>query len=167
MGHPPCSERPTARERGAALVELAIALPVLTMLLLGTFTSGMAVNDDLQLTHAAREGARYGATVPDGETFSSGTWADNVQAMVVVRFGDDLSSSGVCVALVEGASATPLSAGHTTESDGTRCFDDSASGVVDARVQVAVEKSATIDTGLFATDIDLSSQATAKHESNG
>lgn len=149
------------------MVEFAIVLPLLVMLLLGTFTSGLALNDDLQLTHAAREGARYGATVPDDETFASGTWADNVQAMVIVRFGGGLTSSGVCVALVDGISATPLSAAHTTKSDGTHCFDDSASGVTDARVQVAVGKSATINTGLFATDVGLSSQATAKHESNG
>ena len=149
------------------MVELALATPVLMVLLLGTITSALALNDDIQLTHAAREGARHGATVPYDEVFSSGTWASNVRSVVVERFGAGLSTSGVCVALVEGSPPTPLSAEHTTRGDGTACYDDSGSGVTDARVQVTASKASEIDTGFYSYALNLSSEATAAHESNG
>jgi hypothetical protein len=149
------------------MVELALAMPVLMVLLLGTVTSALALNDDIQLTHAAREGARYGATVPYDEVFSSGTWAGNVRLVAVERFGTGLAASDVCVALVEGSSPTPLSADHTTRGDGTACYDDSASGVTDARVQVTAGKASEIDTGFYSFPLNLSSEAVARHESNG
>lgn len=45
-------------ERGATAVELALLLPVLIMILVGTFEFGLAYNNYLAITHAAREGAR-------------------------------------------------------------------------------------------------------------
>jgi hypothetical protein len=149
------------------MVELALALPILMALLLGTITSALALNDDIQLTHAAREGARYGATVPYDEVFGSGTWATNIRSVVIERFGEGLSTGDVCVALVDASPATPLSADHTTKSDGTACFDDSGSGVTDARVQVTAGKASSIDTGFYSFPLDLSSEAAARHESNG
>ena len=44
--------------RGAALVELAFALPILIMLLVGMVSAGIAYNHQLALTHSAREGGR-------------------------------------------------------------------------------------------------------------
>ena len=158
---------PTDRERGAALVELALAMPVLVMLLLGTVTSALALNDNLQLTHAAREGARYGAAIPDDQSFTSGTWAENVRDLVLERFGDGLTAGDVCVALVVGSPPTPLSAAHTTDASGTACYDDSVAGLTEARVQVTVGKDAVIETGFASFDSRLTSEATAKHESNG
>lgn len=154
-------------EHGAALVEFALALPILVALLLGTVTSGLALNDDMQLTHSAREGARYGATIPDDETFASGTWAENVRDIVVDRFGGDLTTSDVCVALVSASPPVPLSASHTTDAGGNACYDDSSSGITDARVQVTAELDAVIETGFVTLDFTLESEATAKHESNG
>jgi hypothetical protein len=52
-----------SRERGQALVEFALILPILAMLLLGTITGGFALNQKQQMNHAVREGARYAATV--------------------------------------------------------------------------------------------------------
>lgn len=135
--------------------------------MLGTITSGLALNDDLQLTHAAREGARYGATVPDIEVFATGNWATNVRTVVIERFGTGLPAADVCVALVSGSPPSPISASHTTNGDGTACYSDAGSGVTDARVQVTVEKDSFIDTVLWRHDIVLESEATAKHESNG
>ena len=161
--------RPTGetRERGAALVELALAMPVLVMLLLGTVTSALALNDNLQLTHAAREGARHGAAIPDDQTFTSGTWAENVRDLVLERYGNGLSAGDVCVALVVGSPPAPLSASHTTDAGGNACYDDSAAGLTDARVQVTVAKDSVIETGFASFDARLTSEATAKHESNG
>lgn len=142
-------------------------MPVLVALLLGTITTGFAVNDDLQLTHATREGARYGASVPEDEVFASGTWAENVRTLAIERFGSGLASSDVCVSLVLGNPGTPLSASHTTKGDGTACYDDSAGGIADLRVQVTAALPATIDAALYTYNLTLSSEATARHESNG
>lgn len=48
-------------ERGATAVEFALVLPVLIMILVGTFEFGLAYNNYLAITHAAREGARMAA----------------------------------------------------------------------------------------------------------
>ncbi len=154
-------------DEGAALVEFALILPFLLVVMLGTITSGFALNDDIQLTHSAREGARYGATVPEDETFTTGTWATNVRRVVVARFGGGITAKDVCVSLVVGSPATPLSASHTTDPGGAACYDDSAAGVSAARVQVTASKDVTIDTGLYSVDVTLDAEAVAQHESNG
>lgn len=154
-------------DRGGALLELALVMPFLVMLLLGTVTSALTLNEDLQLTHAAREAARYGAAIPDDQTFTTGTWAENVRTLAIERHGDGLTASDVCVALVTGSPPTALSAAHTTATGGGACFDDSSTGITDARVQVTVTQDAAIETGFATFDVDLSSEATAKHESNG
>lgn len=45
-------------ERGAAAVEFALILPLLTVLLFGIIEFGRAYNAQVTLTHAVREGAR-------------------------------------------------------------------------------------------------------------
>lgn len=49
------------RERGQAMTEFAIVLPVFLLLLLGIAQLGIAFNNYIQLTDAVRAGARYGA----------------------------------------------------------------------------------------------------------
>jgi Flp pilus assembly protein TadG len=51
--------RSTLRERGAAAVELALVLPILLVIILGILDFGLYYYNDLQLTHAARDAARY------------------------------------------------------------------------------------------------------------
>jgi Flp pilus assembly protein TadG len=48
-------------DRGAAAVEFALLLPVLIAILLGIIEFGLAFNSQLQVTNAAREGARAAA----------------------------------------------------------------------------------------------------------
>lgn len=56
------------REKGAAMVEFAIVLPVLLLLVFGIIEFGRAYNTQLTLTHAAREGVRaYAITQDQGE----------------------------------------------------------------------------------------------------
>jgi hypothetical protein len=50
---------------GQAVVELAVSLPILLLLILGLINLGMLVNTQINLTQAAWEGARAGATVAD------------------------------------------------------------------------------------------------------
>jgi Flp pilus assembly protein TadG len=49
------------RDRGAAAVEFALLLPVLLMLVFGIVDFGRALNAQITLTQAAREGARLAA----------------------------------------------------------------------------------------------------------
>jgi len=53
--------RSAARDRGAAAVELALLLPVLLLLVFGIIDFGRALNAQITLTQAAREGARIAA----------------------------------------------------------------------------------------------------------
>jgi Flp pilus assembly protein TadG len=50
-----------ARERGAAAVEFALLLPVLLLLVFGIVDFGRALNAQITLTQAAREGVRLAA----------------------------------------------------------------------------------------------------------
>jgi len=51
-------------ERGQSLVELAITLPILVLLLLGTLDFGMAIFSYSMLRDSAQEGAFYGSFNP-------------------------------------------------------------------------------------------------------
>ena len=72
--------RPRRGESGQALVEVAIALPILLALLIGIFEFARAYNVKQVITNAAREGARE-AVLPSATT----TVVDSV---VDARLGD-------------------------------------------------------------------------------
>jgi Flp pilus assembly protein TadG len=50
---------------GQGIVELALAVPVMLLLMLGTIDIGRVFFDYIELRNAAREGAGYGARLPD------------------------------------------------------------------------------------------------------
>lgn len=164
-------------DNGASLVEFALILPVFIMLLLGLFSGGFALNEKQQMTHAAREGARYAATISADQEFadldgdgSPDRWAQVVRDLIVNRSTGSLGSANICVALVEGDSPTAaVSSDHTTRTDGGVCIDDQfyrdETDDVGRRIQVTAEKPATIQLGLFgAYDVTLSVDATARSE---
>ncbi len=55
------------RESGSATVEFALVLPLLLFVLLASVEVVVVARTQLQLGHAAREGAREAATTPDLE----------------------------------------------------------------------------------------------------
>jgi Flp pilus assembly protein TadG len=59
---------PGGARRGQSIVELALALPLLMLILLGTIDLGMMFHDYIQLRNASREGAGYGAHFPNDST---------------------------------------------------------------------------------------------------
>lgn len=75
------SRKHRARDSGQALIEIAIALPVLLALLIGIFEFARAYNVKQVITNAAREGARE-AVLPS--TTSTG----DVDAVVTGRLSD-------------------------------------------------------------------------------
>lgn len=152
---------------------------------LGTLTGGQAYNARLDLTHAAREGARYAATIRANQAFTSGTWAGNVKQLVIDRAAGDLSGSGatVCVSLVQGSpgvvvgpSTTPhptpsAQTNYTTASDGSSpCVAGETYPVTSSdpgrRVQVSVSKPGKLEAIFFSVNLSLSSKATSHSESN-
>lgn len=52
------------KEKGQGLVELAIILPLLLIILLGTIDFGRVFYAYVTITNASREGARYGSLYP-------------------------------------------------------------------------------------------------------
>ena len=68
----------TRDESGANAVEFALVLPILLILLFGTITGGVLYNQQHTLTQAAREGARFAATLDgaDEETCSAAQLGD-------------------------------------------------------------------------------------------
>ncbi len=56
----------TRRERGAALVEFAILVPVLALIVFGTFEAGLAIQDTNVLSRSIQQAARTGSGLADG-----------------------------------------------------------------------------------------------------
>jgi Flp pilus assembly protein TadG len=57
----------------AALIEFAVALPLLVVLVVGIFDFGGAFNLKQELNNAVREGARFGAAQPTNDLLNNGT----------------------------------------------------------------------------------------------
>jgi Flp pilus assembly protein TadG len=51
-------------ERGIVLVEFAMILPILLVMILGLFQTGLGLLTNMQLVHAAQQGATAGANEP-------------------------------------------------------------------------------------------------------
>ena len=156
--------------RGAAIVEFALILPLLSMMLMGMLTGGMALNRKQELTNATREGARFGATLAEHQCepvseCSGLTWAQLVQSVAVQRSNGSVAAAGVCVALVSGPGWAPVATDstHTTAGGLNPCYIDNSSDT-DKRVQVSVTRSDRLEAVVFTMKLNLGSQATARFE---
>jgi Flp pilus assembly protein TadG len=143
-------------DKGAALIEFAIIFPVLAMLVFGMLSGGIVMNKRMSVTHATREAARYGATVPVEQLGTPDAWADHIQDVAVERSGGQLSESDVCVALMDGTTVT-------ASTDGAACIaDDINTG---QRVQVnASLPEQEINAIIVRVPVSVVSSATAKFE---
>ena len=72
--------RASARRRGVETIEVAIALPLLLLVIFAGFEYGWAILRSIQADHAAREGARVAAL--------HGATAGEVEARVQAALGD-------------------------------------------------------------------------------
>ncbi len=98
--------KPDTRERGSAMVEAAISLPILLVLMVGIFEVGRAYQTWQVLTNAAREGARMSVTPSGTEALTTGLirqyMADgqlskSATAAVVVDKGAAINVNGTAV----------------------------------------------------------------------
>jgi len=83
----------TARDRGAAAVEFALLLPVLLLIVFGLIDFGRALNAQITLTQAAREGARLDAlgqpnVGPRAQAAATGLSGVNVTEGYICQQGD-------------------------------------------------------------------------------
>jgi Flp pilus assembly protein TadG len=89
-----------ADERGAALIEFAVVVPVLLTLVMAIIDFGRMFAVAASLAAAVRDGARAGATITD---FADATQVAAVRTRVVAAFqpfgGAALATSGVTVVL--------------------------------------------------------------------
>jgi Flp pilus assembly protein TadG len=165
------AQRRTRRdERGGALVEFALVLPLLLTIVLGGISGGTLLSRKQTLTHAAREGARYGAIVASTEcqpTSRCGglTWAQLVRSVVLQRAGSIGSTSQVCVALVTGTgTVVDANPDFTTRSDGLPCYSDGGTDG-STRVQVTITRSGDkINAVFYQVPVTISIETTVKFE---
>ena len=161
------------------------------MLIFGILTGGAAYEQKIAITQAAREGARYGASLALNQAFTSGTWASNTQQLVIDRASGDLGVSGatVCVSLVEGSSGsgtgvyvvgpsssppTPRPKANYTTNQGadnntpTPCDVNETYPTTGSdpgrRVQVRVSRPGKLEAVGFSATLTLTAKATSRFE---
>lgn len=117
------------KEKGQALVEFALTLPILLALLCGIIDFGWAYYNQITLNNAAREGARYAVIHYDPAT----DWKDTAQSkMMAAMIGVDSATAIVSDPVEQQITATvtattPILTGFTSTIIGRRSLDLHAS----------------------------------------
>jgi Flp pilus assembly protein TadG len=147
-------------DRGVALVEFAIILPVFMCIVLGMITSGIALSKKINITDAVREGARFGATVdvdPDSAAALT-AWETKVKNRIVGLSGDDLAATDLCVKLVK-------STNDTVTENAANCFvADPADSLDQYVVRVRGTGTSTLEAFFFSRQINLEAKVAARYE---
>ena len=108
------SRRRSAQDRGTAAVEFALVLPLLLLVALGIIDFGRAINAQITLTQAAREGARLAALgQPNvvGQTHAAATGLSPVTVTVTrCPAGAGPSANGVVSVSYSFSFITPVGA---------------------------------------------------------
>ena len=146
-------------ERGTAVVEIAMVLPLAFAMLLGIFTGGHAYFQKISLTDAAREGARYGASLKLTPT-GINEWRQAVKSRVVAISGAQVTASQVCAELVK-----PTGSDTTCGvADPQGAASDPTSLTPASVVKVSISKAAHVDFVFFSTSPTLTSKVAARYE---
>lgn len=158
--------RGSRRDGGASLVEFALVAPLFLLLLFGMISTGIALNEKQQMTHAVREGARYGAAIPATE-LPGNTFAETVRNQVVFR-SDGLfepDDARICVSLVRGspASSDVVSSTHGFACNPSETYPVSGSDT-GQRVQVSATRDSEIELLVRSIEVEMNTSATAKSE---
>lgn len=174
----PARAKPTRnrRERGSALVEFTLIMPLMLLIVFGGITTAMAYQHKSEMVHAVRDGARYGATVPRDQcdtvtNCGNRNWAELVQYVTSKRSGGALTTSQICVALVVGSSGSVYTRTNGVYSTGTNatfpdtgCFDD-GNADTGMRVHVSSVKGGDKINLVFSTlGVTLKSSGSARYE---
>lgn len=95
--------------QGSALLEFAIALPLLVVFLVGIFDFSGAFNAKLKIHHAAQLGAIVAGSQPTSDLDPSNSNPDSLQPVVTVIF-NSLAADGVLPLANQGTCKTPVAA---------------------------------------------------------
>jgi hypothetical protein len=169
---------PGTGDRGAAVVEFALVLPILMVLLLGMVSGAAAWNQHQALGQGARVAARYASTLPlPADPVDNDDWLDDVADRALAasegQMGAGVAERAVCVAYVDPAGAAPDetfsrredAAGLRTSAT-TWCFDD-GQGDTGRRVQVVLERAGHLDVGFYRQDLTLRRNVVFRYEADG
>ncbi len=134
-----------------------MVLPLAVAMLLGVFTGGHAYFQKISLVDAAREGARYGASL---KVANANEWQDAVKNRVVALAGGQVTASQVCAALVR-----PTGSDTTCGvPDPQGAASDPTSLMPASIVKVSVTKAARIEFVFFSSSPTLTSKIAARYE---
>jgi len=139
------------------VVELALILPIVIALVLGTITGGIAYFRKITVLDSVREGARYGASL---KVSDPAVWIADVQARVAQVSGGYITASQVCAALVkptgsETSCGVPDPAGAST---------DPIVGAPASVVKVSVAIPTSVQFFFFSQTVTLGSNVAARYE---
>ena len=97
-------------DEGAAAVEFALLFPIFMVLAMGIINGGIAFSRQINVTQAAREASRYGATLsvdasgPGGTGGTLATWLGKVETAATESVGNKDNPIGgfdyLCVAMI-------------------------------------------------------------------
>jgi Flp pilus assembly protein TadG len=165
------------RERGAAVVEFAFVLPLLLVIMMGIITGGIGLNRNISINNAARESARYGATLPiDGDMT---VWLNSVADVAIDAATGELDDGEpgrqVCVAYVHPNGVDPTdrttritvnAAGLRTVTVGNVCHVDGRPND-ERRVQVTVSRTTDLEVVIWSRTVTIEGSSTARYERAG
>ena len=163
-------------ERGGALLELALVLPLIMAFVTGVVTGGIGLSRDISLNNAAREGARFGATLPytDLSAFLN-TVADVSVNAATGELDDGEPAREVCVAYVYPDGTDPVdrttrlvvdAAGGRTITVGAVCYPDSRPNG-ERRVQVNAARTTELQAAFWSSTITIEGSSTVRYERAG
>jgi hypothetical protein len=165
-------------DRGVAVVEFALVLPVLMVLLLGMVSSATAWNQSQALGHGSRVAARFASTLPlPASDQNLDIWLNDIADRAIAASEGEMANGvggrSVCVAYVDPAGSAPdRTASRRVEPSGVRtdgidaCFDDGQGDDV-VRVQVVLQRTGVIDIGFRRQEIDLRREVVYRYEADG
>jgi Flp pilus assembly protein TadG len=141
---------------GASAVEFALVLPLLVVLIFGIFFGAIVYNRQLSITQAAREAARFGATLPFNGTAPDAAWLAAVETRAVNASNGALSAPGatICVRFVADDGATT----------GPDCGVDASAAANRARVEVAVQRPSVLEFILYSIPVTLRAESVGRFE---
>ena len=147
-------------ERGAALVEAALILPIFFALVLGMITFGDAYFTRISIEDAVRDGARFGAVMADFDE-------EVIRERVAGLAGGGLAADDVCVWLVEAPDPEPNvfeRCGLGDEDDPPVVDDPGGAEPGDQIVKVFALAEGNIEVIFWSRQIDIKAHSVAPYE---
>ncbi len=147
------------------MIEMAIVLPLLIVLLVGTITAGIAYGRNNSIQNAAREASRFAATLPGPvDNAWLGTVRDVARSAAIGDLTSSVPGQFICVAHIGASGNSRLTdTGGVEATSGAPCFNDGRPAG-ESRVQVVTSRQVRIEAVFFGWTITLRSEAAARYE---